>query len=55
MPTILMTGGHSGLGLVGARSIAGQFGCGLTDYPLSGAEAAEAFIGCLAGFARVLH
>ena len=28
---------------------------GLTDYPLSGDEAAEAFIGCLAGFARVLH
>ena len=29
MPTILMTGGHSGLGLVGARTLAGRFDCNL--------------------------
>ena len=29
MPTILMTGGHSGLGFVGARTLAGRFGCDL--------------------------
>jgi NAD(P)-dependent dehydrogenase (short-subunit alcohol dehydrogenase family) len=29
MPTILMTGGHSGLGLVAARTLATRFGCGL--------------------------
>ena len=29
MPTILMTGGHSGLGFVGARTLAGRFGCAL--------------------------
>ncbi len=29
MPTVLMTGGHVGLGLVGARTLAGRFGCNL--------------------------
>ena len=29
MPTVLMTGGHSGLGLVGARSLARRYGCDL--------------------------
>ncbi len=29
MPTVLMTGGHSGLGLVGARTLAKRYGCDL--------------------------
>ncbi len=29
MPTVLMTGGHAGLGLVGARTLARRFGCNL--------------------------
>ncbi len=29
MPTVLMTGGHSGLGLVGARTLAQRYGCDL--------------------------
>jgi len=29
MPTVLMTGGHSGIGLVGARTLAGRYGCDL--------------------------
>jgi NAD(P)-dependent dehydrogenase (short-subunit alcohol dehydrogenase family) len=29
MPTILMTGGHAGLGLVAAQTLAGRFGCDL--------------------------
>ena len=29
MPTVLMTGGHAGLGLEGARTLAGRFGCNL--------------------------
>ena len=29
MPTILMTGGHAGLGLVGARTLAKRYGCDL--------------------------
>ena len=29
MPTVLMTGGHSGLGLVGARTMAKRYGCDL--------------------------
>lgn len=29
MPTVLMTGGHAGLGLVGAKTLAGRYGCSL--------------------------
>ena len=29
MPTVLMTGGHAGLGLAGARTLASRFGCNL--------------------------
>jgi NAD(P)-dependent dehydrogenase (short-subunit alcohol dehydrogenase family) len=29
MPTVLMTGGHAGLGLVGARTLAQRYGCDL--------------------------
>ena len=29
MPTVLMTGGHAGLGFVGAQTLAGRFGCNL--------------------------
>jgi NAD(P)-dependent dehydrogenase (short-subunit alcohol dehydrogenase family) len=29
MPTILMTGGHAGIGLVAAQTLAGRFGCDL--------------------------
>jgi NAD(P)-dependent dehydrogenase (short-subunit alcohol dehydrogenase family) len=29
MPTVLMTGGHAGLGLVGAKTLASRYGCSL--------------------------